>query len=298
MTVQEIMESYGICGLVCALCSYNIQCAGCRCKDGDCDIKSCCLEKGLSHCFLCDEFPCDKGMHKNTRIRAFNTIAKNEGLQKLAEYLYNNYTRGIYYHRPDGLTGDYDRCKTETEIIELLKNGKPNPYDICPSYESKNFILRMVTIDDAADLLECYSDPEAAKYFNSDRCSSDFHYSTIDEMRECIRFWFNEYEKKIYVRLSVIDKQTEKAVGTVEINVNELGIMRIDIMSEYEKEEYLSELLKIADSFFYDFKCERIIIKAVPEAITRISSLTENGYNPYPANSEWNWEHYYIKNRP
>ncbi len=124
MTVQDIEKGYGICGLVCALCSYGADCAGCQCKSDDCAVKACCVEKGLSYCFECAEWPCDMDMHKGIRTRAFNAVAKAEGLHKLAEYLYANLGRGITYHRPDKLPGDYDRCESVEEVIELLKNGE------------------------------------------------------------------------------------------------------------------------------------------------------------------------------
>ena len=70
MTIQEIKESYGICGLVCSLCSYNTNCSGCKCKKENCEIKECCTEKGLNYCFECDEYPCAKDMHKGMRLKA------------------------------------------------------------------------------------------------------------------------------------------------------------------------------------------------------------------------------------
>lgn len=53
------------CGLLCSECAYREQmnCAGCvhiqKPFWGDsCPVKSCCEEKGLEHCGLCEEFPC------------------------------------------------------------------------------------------------------------------------------------------------------------------------------------------------------------------------------------------------
>ena len=125
MKVQEIKESYGICGLVCGLCKYNVSCSGCKCKTDNCEIKSCCKEKELNYCFECSDYPCDRDMHKNIRVKAFNTVAKNEGLDKLSEYLCKNYKLGITYHKEDDSSGDYDLCKTVEDVINLLKNGKP-----------------------------------------------------------------------------------------------------------------------------------------------------------------------------
>ena len=106
MTIKDIKKSYGICGLVCALCSYKINCTGCKCKNGDCEIKTCCRSKGLTYCYQCAEWPCKKKMHKSIRTRAFNSVAKTDGLDKLAEYLHKNLDRVILYHRPGGLAGD------------------------------------------------------------------------------------------------------------------------------------------------------------------------------------------------
>ncbi len=304
MTKQEIKEGYGICGLVCGLCSYNINCAGCRCKTGECDVKACCVEKGLSYCFECDEYPCDKDMHKGKRSRAFNAVAKAEGLDKLAEYLHINYERGITYHRADKLPGDYDRCKTVEEVTELLKNGKPDPYDVCPTYESERFILRLVSMDDAEDLLECYAKPTVSVQANAEGCTYGYGSQTVAEMQECIRRWLVEYKNRCFIRFSIVDKQKDKSVGTIEIFDNGRGansVLRIDVMcedsSQYENEGCLSELLKICDSFFHDMECEQIVTKAMPEAAGRINALLESGYLPYPKSSEWEWEHCYIKKK-
>ncbi len=305
MTKKDIEKSYGICGLVCSLCSYNSNCAGCQCKEGDCEVKNCCQGKGLSYCYLCDEWPCDINIHKGIRIRAFNSIAKTEGLNKLAEYLYKNLDRGIFYHKADGLSGDYDKCKTEQEVIALLKNGKPNPFDKCPEYESKNFTLRLVSIDDVEELFLCYSDPKAQKIFNADNCTSDFKFSTIEQMNACVEDWLDAYKNKCYIRYSIIHKNTNNVIGTVEIfggdrggNCTEYGVLRIDVRSDYENEEALTELLKISDLFFYDFNTKMFITKAIPEALHRVNALTKNEYVPTSTVDGGRREHYYMKRSP
>lgn len=169
-----------------------------------------------------------------------------------------------------------------------------NIYEVCPTYESETFLLRLVSMDDAEDLMECYDDPDAQKFFNSDGGPGSFHYSPLSEMQRCIASWLKEYKRKYYVRFSIIDKQKGKVVGTVEM-FPELSVLRIDILSLYEDEEHLSELLILSNSFFYDFKIDKIITKAIPEAEHRINALTQNGYKPYPKSSNWNRECYYIK---
>jgi hypothetical protein len=182
---------------------------------------------------------------------------------------------------------------------DRLKNGKPDPYDVCPVYDSKQFILQLVSQDDAENLLLCYSNPEAQAIFNSDNCTSDFCFSSLDEMKGCIDVWLDAYKTKQYVRLSIIHKQNMKAIGTVEIFSSEkhqgLGVLRIDIHPCYENQKYLNDLLSIADYFFYDFGCCRIVTKAISEATERVLALTNHGYTYYTVNSEWERKDYYIK---
>ena len=55
------------CGIVCepAMCkeAWKVDCPGCALMDkpfwGECDVKVCCENKGLEHCGLCSDFPCD-----------------------------------------------------------------------------------------------------------------------------------------------------------------------------------------------------------------------------------------------
>ncbi|HKL99881.1 MAG TPA: DUF3795 domain-containing protein [Mobilitalea sp.] len=296
MTVKEIEKSIGICGLVCNLCSGKSNCSGCRCKDGNCSIKKCSLEKELDYCFLCNEYPCGEEMFKNIRLKAFNRVAKEDGLQKLAEYLMRNFQNGIQYHSKDGIKGDYDRLQSEQDVISLLKDGSLDPYNVCPTYESKSFHLRLVSQNDAIDLLKCYSNKAAQQFFNTDNC--DFGYGnidTIEKMQYNVKLWLDSYYNKNFIRLSIVEKLTDSVVGTVEMFGSEHGVLRIDIMPEYECEKHLSELFEIADHFFNDFHCDRIVSKATPKATERIKALIKCGYIPYPQSDSWSRENYYLK---
>ena len=87
-------------------------------------------------------------------------------------------------------------------------------YDICPVLETDSFTLRLVTEADAADLLACYSDPLSQAVFDFENCTSDFCYTTMEEMTACIRFWLREYAQRMYVRFAIVDKRTQKAIVT------------------------------------------------------------------------------------
>ena len=98
-----------------------------------------------------------------------------------------------------------------------------NPYEKCPVYETKHFILRMVTMEDAQDLLCCYSDRKAVVRMNADNCGTDFYFAAPDEMKAYIAIWLQEYTQGAYVRFAVVDRETGRAIGTAEIFGGERG---------------------------------------------------------------------------
>ena len=152
-------------------------------------------------------------------------------------------------------------------------------YQAPPVYETEHLTLRLVREDDAADLLACYSDPAAVAVMNSDSCTSDFYYTTLEQMQECIAFWLREYAAGMYIRLSIVDRAAGRAVGTVEIFGGEYGVLRIDLCAAYETREILSELLCLAtERFCDDLGIEHLAVNAVPAAAERVAALTDLGF--------------------
>ena len=177
----------------------------------------------------------------------------------------------------------------------------PNPYKNCPSFESKHFMLRLVQIEDADDLIICYSDPKAQVLFNIDNFPADCRYKTVEEMLGCIDFWLTEYAGEAYIRFCIVDKSSGKAVGTIEMfgmvgaYKVDPGILRIDIASNYEHTPYLDELLNICSENFYDlFGVSNIVTKAIPQANNRINALTAAGFHPCDFNGR---AHYYLRTK-
>lgn len=126
LAVRKLGIAY--CGLACCLCSENQNCPGCQNGDGpcfsECENFPCVRERGLAGCWECPDFPCGKGMHKNNlRAQAFVKFAKERGVEHLLACLERNRWAGIVYHRPGGLTGDYD-LPTEEEIFRRLETGE------------------------------------------------------------------------------------------------------------------------------------------------------------------------------
>ncbi len=181
---------------------------------------------------------------------------------------------------------------------------KMNPYKECPILESKEFIFRQVRVEDAKDLLECYSDRESVKIFNSDNCPIDFYFDDIIELSKLIEFWLKEYSYEGYVRFAVVEKKSNKAIGTIEIfakkgvydKYGSVGTLRLDLASIYETEEYLTDILEMVEGHFKDiFNIDSIITKAAPYAKQRVSILLKRGFYLLTQNDVTKYNDYYIK---
>lgn len=114
------------CGLACCLCSENVHCHGCdsdECPDNDwCENKKCSLEKGISHCYQCEE-DCKKGLLNKIKPYAFTQFIKRYGEEKLLDCLAENEKKGIQYHR-EGINGDYDDFDDVEKLIQFILRRK------------------------------------------------------------------------------------------------------------------------------------------------------------------------------
>jgi RimJ/RimL family protein N-acetyltransferase len=174
----------------------------------------------------------------------------------------------------------------------------------CPEFDTTHFHLRLVQEADAEDLLKCYSDRAAQIFFNSDNCTSNFCYASLEEMQNCIRFWIDSYGRHDFVRWSIVEKRSWKAVGTVEMFCDSTwamthyapgGCLRIDIASEFEATDYLSEQLNLANENFFElFGAKTMVIKAIPKAEERRKALVAAGFAPYGLNHP-TFKHFYGK---
>ena len=116
------------CGLACAVCGENANCAGCR-NDGCvkrewCKNRACCRAKAIAGCWECGDFPCSGTMLDKPRVRAFASFIRLHGEGVLLDCLEKNERAGITYHHPGKLTGDYDVPETEAGIFQMLLCGK------------------------------------------------------------------------------------------------------------------------------------------------------------------------------
>lgn len=182
-----------------------------------------------------------------------------------------------------------------------------SPYQECPVFESDQMLYRLVQEADALNLLECYSDAASIPLFNSDNCNNDFNFQTLEEMNDCIRFWLDEYEGQGYIRFSIVEKNSDKAVGTIEFFArNEsvegggvVGVLRLDLISRLENEGVLTEILSLIEKEFYDcFGVDAMITKAIPTAEQRITALLNSGFSKIEGDALVPFNDYYMISKP
>ncbi|MCM1182226.1 MAG: HD domain-containing protein [Roseburia sp.] len=161
-------------------------------------------------------------------------------------------------------------------------------YEKCPILENDRYVIRLIEERDAEDLLEVYGDKKALPFFNSDNChGSNFYCACREDMDNTIKYWLIEYhENKGFVRFSIVDKDRDKVIGTIEMfkrtaadSYNDCGILRPDVGSTCERETLLCDILTLVTAPFHDwFACGRIATKAPVYAVDRIAALRKAGY--------------------
>ena len=162
-------------------------------------------------------------------------------------------------------------------------------YASCPEFENKRFKLRFISTDDCDDLLKVYSDKKALPLFNSDNCGGDdFYYNTRERMKQALDFWKFEYNRKGFVRWSIIDKKDNTVIGTIELfhrkskdYFNNCGLLRLDLRSDYETKSNIMDILKlIIDKTYQLFECNMIATKVLSIGTERIKALNELDFLP------------------
>jgi len=162
-----------------------------------------------------------------------------------------------------------------------------NIYETCPVLESEKFIIRLFQDADCDDLLKVYSDKNALPFFNSDNCDGDnFYYSTKERMTDAIGFWHMSYDNGWFVRMSIVDKLVKSVIGTVELCVrvsedefNNMGILRVDVRSDYEQDEVLYDIFGLVTPRLEEMLgCKGVLTKAPIYAVERIKSIQRVGF--------------------
>lgn len=178
-----------------------------------------------------------------------------------------------------------------------------NPFEECPFYRTEHFLMRKLRKEDTERLFACYSDPEAAKFFNGDCCGDDFYYTDMEKFRECVEYWLSRYEAEDFVRWSIQDKKWQILIGTIEVcpsmkyaaDGKEMGILRIDLKSEYEKQDVLEELLdELLKHIREDFHVSSVLMKFPKNADERQKLIKRYCFVPAKDECNISFPDYYL----
>lgn len=221
-------------------------------------------------------------------IQLCDSIAGAEGVMDMEERMNDVKRRYGAYPQEKwdanlGLKAHFEK-KMGKDIYTVVEK---NIYKICPRLESEKFLLRLVQNADCDDLLQVYSDKNALPFFNSDNCDGDnFYYTTVERMHKALEFWELAYQNGWFARLSIMDKTASKIIGTIELclrvsedSFHKKGILRIDVGSDYEREDALYEMITLITPHIPGMLgCEGVITKAPIYAVERIKAVERAGF--------------------
>lgn len=177
-------------------------------------------------------------------------------------------------------------------------------FEKCPIYQSEHFLLRKMDMRDAEGLFQCYSNPDAAKYFNGDCCGDDFYYTDFSKLMKCMEFWESRYREKDFVRFTAMDIELEKVIGMVEVcpsykysaDGHCMGILRLDLLPEYEAGRDIQELMEmVLEHVYEDFRVNSVIMKAQEDALIRRDVLKNLHFVPAQDECSIPFKDYFIR---
>ena len=105
-------------------------------------------------------------------------------------------------------------------------------------------------------------------------------------MSEALEFWHMSYENGWFVRLSIVDKAASGVIGTIELclrvsedKFNHMGILRVDVRSDYEQEDVLYDIFSLITPKLEELLgCNGVITKAPIYAVERIKAIQKAGF--------------------
>ena len=74
-----------------------------------------------------------------------------------------------------GVSNELTKYEKIKKTVRMGQNM--DVFTICPEYKTEHFKIRKLEAGDAEGLFPCYSDPEAARYFNGDCCGDAYPYN-------------------------------------------------------------------------------------------------------------------------
>ncbi|MCO7126897.1 hypothetical protein NIE88_14085 [Sporolactobacillus shoreicorticis] len=160
------------------------------------------------------------------------------------------------------------------------------------------------------ELFNCYIDHYLQEYIDDHNCETIFQFKNKDEMARCIEEWKQARQEDRYYRWMVETKDGNRVIGTIEIasipdttdyiqkvlhkkpgtfvqNLTQLsdhefhdGVLRIDVIGDYAKEQIFDDILKCTDEFFTDYRLNKIIVQCLEHDVERYEVMKKHGFSP------------------
>ncbi|MFE4240136.1 GNAT family N-acetyltransferase [Peribacillus butanolivorans] len=78
-----------------------------------------------------------------------------------------------------------------------------------PKLETERLILRELTVDDAQDILNCFSNPDVLRYYGQKPLTS------LDQVKNIVVNFANNYNEKRGIKWGIESKEKEGIIGTI-----------------------------------------------------------------------------------
>ncbi|MET1247748.1 hypothetical protein ABWW58_03045 [Sporolactobacillus sp. STCC-11] len=160
------------------------------------------------------------------------------------------------------------------------------------------------------ELYSCYTNHYLQEYIDDHNCETIFQFKTKDEMARCIEEWNQAWQEDRYYRWVVKTKDENRVIGTIEIasipnttnyinrvfnkkpgtfvdNPTHLfeqgvqdGVLRIDVIGDYAKEQIFDDILNCTDEFFTDYRLNKIIVQCLDRDAERYEVMKKHSFSP------------------
>lgn len=142
-------------------------------------------------------------------------------------------------------------------------------FDKFPEIETNRFLLREIREDDYKEIFEIYSDDEVLKYQNM------IAMKDLGEAEDYIKFIFNGYKDKRFIRWCIARKNDDKVIGLVALHHIENENLKTSIgyilNKRFWNQKFMSEVMDtIVNYVFNELKFNRIEVSIHPDNIASI----------------------------
>ncbi len=150
-------------------------------------------------------------------------------------------------------------------------------YDVFPIIETERLLLRKLSINDAPEVFEYFSDDLVTRYFGLD------NFNSVEEAEKIIISFNKAFEERKAIRWGITLKETKKVIGSIGFhNINSTS-KRVEVGYEITRKEwnkgYGKEALDAAIHYiFNEVKVNRIGATVRPENIPSQKLLKKCGF--------------------